>query len=295
MRGERRRGSISSESYNPSSVIDLSTIPVVEKSKEVMDRIKRAIEHHILFKDLEPETRMALILSMTERRVEFDEQVITQGAEGEFFYIVDSGRLNCYVARPDKAPPGELEMQYGPGMAFGEVALMYNTPHSETIVANADSCLFAIEREVFRKLILASYVKKRAHFEEILDNIPLFKSMSRYERNLLSDTFDEKTFKEGVRMIRQGEPAKFFYVCLDGSCVATQDDDAGNTLEVRRYSAGEYFGEVAILRNEKRAATVKASTDCRCIVLDNVSFWKLLSSVKPVLAQAIEKDATRIV
>ena len=130
MRGERRRGSISSESYNPSSVIDLSTIPVVEKSKEVMDRIKRAIEHHILFKDLEPETRMALILSMTERRVEFDEQVITQGAEGEFFYIVDSGRLNCYVARPDKAPPGELEMQYGPGMAFGEVALMYNTPHS---------------------------------------------------------------------------------------------------------------------------------------------------------------------
>ena len=96
-------------------------------------------------------------------------------------------------------------------------------------------------------------------------------------------------------MIRQGEPAKFFYVCLDGSCVVTQDDDAGNTLEVRRYSAGEYFGEVAILRNEKRAATVKASTDCRCIVLDNVSFWKLLSSVKPVLAQAIEKDATRIV
>ena len=89
--------------------------------------------------------------------------------------------------------------QYDAGTSFGELALMYNTPRAATIIANTDSNLFAIERDVFRKLILQGYMAKRSRFEKILEEIPLLKSMEKYERSVLADSFDEGVSKQAMR------------------------------------------------------------------------------------------------
>lgn len=321
-----RRCSVSSETIDPKKELDLSKIPKVEKSADVVARIEKSIEGHLLFRALDTETRTALILSMTERQVKTGEKVISQGEEGDFFYIVDSGTLDCFVKGADDDTPGRKVTDYTTGASFGELALMYNTPRAATVIASTDSSLFAIEREVFRTLILARYMAKRVRFEQILETVPILQSMSSYERSTLADAFEEQVrgvsrcgcripflstllsvhaspiaplvqkFNAGTAIIREGDSGSTFYILLEGDCQATQVDEKGSQQVIKSYSGsrGEYFGELALLNDNLRAASVKATTDCSCILLDKWSFERLLGPVKEILERDADNYAKHI-
>ena len=120
-----RRGSVSSESIDPKkNSANLDYMPRYEKSADDLAAIDACISGHLLFKDLDEVTKHALILSMSERNVEAGDTVISQGEDGDFFYIVDSGSLDCFVAGEGIAPPGRHVMTYVEGTNFGELALM---------------------------------------------------------------------------------------------------------------------------------------------------------------------------
>jgi len=263
-------------------------------------RIEGVIKHHLLFRGLDAETLRALILSMQERTVDAGAVVISQGEDGDFFYVVDAGALNCYVREEGVEPPGRHVMSYLPGNTFGELALMYNTPRAATIVANEPTVLLAIEREVFRTLILTQYMRKRQVFEDILASVPLLQSMTAYERTVLADNFEEHSFPAGAEIIREGDSVGDdegkFYILLEGECSATQlDQTSRQSHEVLQYSAGGYFGELALLKdNSQRAASVVAVTDCKCILLDRWSFERLLGPVKEILARDADNYAKHI-
>ena len=285
-----RRGSVSSESIDPKKQTDLSKIPQVPKSDDVIAHIESCIQGHLLFRELDRDTRSALILSMTEVKVAEGETIIAQGDKSaDFFYVVDSGGFECYVKAEGVEPPGKHVMTYSSGDNFGELALMYNTPRAATIIASQPSVLWAIEREVFRTLILSRYMLKRTHFEKILETVPLLQSMNQYERTVLADAFEETSFGAGDEIIHEGASGDAFYILLEGECSATQTDASSTTHEVKHYAAGEYFGELALIRDSYRQASVRAVTDCKVIALDKVAFEKLLGPVKEVLAADADK------
>ena len=297
VRAAPRRGSVSSESIDPKKQVDLSTIPQYAKTEEQDARIQACIAGHLLFKELDEATRKAVVLSMTERTLAAGEVVITQGEDGDFFYIVDSGVLECFVRSGDADPPGRKVVEYVSGTSFGELALMYNTPRAATIIASTDACLFAIEREVFRSLILSTYMNKRNRFEAILETVPLLQSMSSTERAVLADGFDESHFPAGTNIIKEGEEGSTFYILLEGECSATQEGADHEQHEVRHYfgDRGDYFGELALLHDDgRRAATVRATTDCKCILLDKFSFERLLGPVHSILARDADNYAKHV-
>lgn len=234
-----RRGSVSSESIDPHEQVDLSAIPQYAKSPKVMARLAEYLEGGFLFRSLDPATRTALLLSMVEKAYAAGEAVITQGEAGDFFYIVDSGALDCYVAADDAPPPGRKVTSYAAGATFGELALMYGCPRKATIVATTDVLLFGIEREVFRTLVLVKYMAQRLRFEEIVAGIPLLSSMDQYERAALADACEEAPYPAGSHIICEGEFGQTFYILLEGSAVATQADEAGVECPVKSYASGE--------------------------------------------------------
>lgn len=87
--------------------------------------------------------------------------------------------------------------------------------------------------------------------------------MEKYERTKLADAFKEEWFEEGHQIITQGDKTdnSSFYMIIEGECSATKVFDAGTPAqEVKRYKAGEYFGERSLLTDQARAANIIAQS-----------------------------------
>lgn len=70
----------------------------------------------------------------------------------------------------------------------------------------------------------------------------------------------------------------------EGQAFATKTwDETGTTEKVKDYAKGNYFGELALIRNEPRAASVIAASDCKLLTLDRMSFKRLLGPLENIL------------
>jgi len=288
-KAERRTG-VSSESIDPKAKIDTSTIKVVPKDEATKARIKVTVGSNLLFKALDREQLEAVVMSMEEVEVRQGEAVITQGDAGNHFYVVDSGTFECFVKRADDGledPRGRLVLSYAEGSTFGELALMYNTPRAASIVASSDSVLWAMDRETFRTVILQMMSAKRLRFEALLETVPLLRSMEAYERTAVADAFEEQSYAAGEVILREAEQGDTFYLLVSGTAAATKAGGEGRRL-LLEYKEGDYFGELALLNNRPRAASVECLTDCTCVHLARPIFERLLGPVIHILKRNAE-------
>jgi len=91
--------------------------------------------------------------------------------------------------------------------------------------------------------------------------------------------------KAGETIIKQSEEGHEFYIIDEGEAYATKvfHDDGGKEEIVKQYGKGGYFGELALIKDEPRAASVIAKSDCKLLVLDRMSFKRLLGPLENLL------------
>jgi cAMP-dependent protein kinase regulator len=110
--------------------------------------------------------------------------------------------------------------------------------------------------------------------------------MDHYERSKMADAIRETKINSGETIITQGEAGDVFYILVDGSAKATLNEDKSKA--VMQYKPGDYFGELALLRGEPRAANVIATEDCKLISLDRKSFKRLLGPLDKILMRNMD-------
>ena len=102
----------------------------------------------------------------------------------------------------------------------------------------------------------------------------------------MADAVKEKKFGAGETIIKQGEAGEVFYILVEGAAKATLDADPSKA--VMQYKSGDYFGELALLRNEPRAANVKAKSDCKCVLLDRHTVKRMLGPLEEILKRNMD-------
>ena len=126
--------------------------------------------------------------------------------------------------------------------------------------------------------------KRREKYESFLSKVKILETMEPYERSVLSDAFIEETFTAGQQIIKEGEEGHKFYFIEEGQCVATV-----GSKDVMTYNeAGQYFGERSLLKNEPRAASIVAKTDCRLVSLDRHSFKRMMGPLDAIMRRNME-------
>ncbi len=127
---------------------------------------------------------------------------------------------------------------------------------------------------------------------ELLQRVPLFADFERRELQRLARSFRERTFQAGSTVADEGKTGAGFFVIESGEAtVSVRGAERG------KLRAGDYFGEVALIDDGARSATVKAETDLHCygltswefrpLVEDNASMaWKLLETMAKRLRAA---------
>jgi cAMP-dependent protein kinase regulator len=183
--------------------------------------------------------------------------VIKQGDDGDVLYFVFTGNLDCHKVFPNKTEPTHL-LTYTPGMSFGELALLYNTPRAASIVANEDSVVYSLDRECFNNIVKDAAIKRRNKFDSFLSKVELLQELDQYERSKICDCLQPQKYAAGDYIITEGDTGNTFYFIETGQCYATKKNSSGGTDRVYEYSANDYFGELSLLKDIPRQASVIA-------------------------------------
>jgi CRP/FNR family transcriptional regulator, cyclic AMP receptor protein len=101
---------------------------------------------------------------------------------------------------------------------------------------------------------------------ELLRRVPLFADLDKKELEGIANSLKERTFRAGETITSEGESAVGFFVIEEGDAKVTVGGQ-----ERGRLGAGDYFGEIALIAQTGRTATVIAETDVRCL---GMTFWE---------------------
>jgi len=125
---------------------------------------------------------------------------------------------------------------------FGELGLMYNAPRAATVVSTSNAKVWALDRESFQLMLTTAENTRHTQYEGFLQEIDIFKHLTRYEISQLSDMLESELFDAGEDILKQGDPGKDFYILEDGEARAYITGEKGE-VEVKQYSKqGEFFG-----------------------------------------------------
>jgi CRP/FNR family cyclic AMP-dependent transcriptional regulator len=114
-----------------------------------------------------------------------------------------------------------------------------------------------------------------------LESLPLFRDLSRKERDQISRWTDEVDVPAGYHLLDQGRLPHEFFVLEKGTVAVTKDGEHLTDL-----GPGDFFGEIAIVEHDRRTATVVANTPVTLIVM-NARDFETMAGVMPHVTERI--------
>ncbi len=129
--------------------------------------------------------------------------------------------------------------------------------------------------------------------QQLLVKLPLFSGLDEGHRKEVASLFRRRKVPEGAQVIAQGTPGSEFYVIANGTASVEVEDEWGQRRTVAHLADTDYFGEVALLQDVPRTATVVAQTPLDLFVLGRQDFRTHLTEVS-TLSESIEVSVARV-
>jgi len=124
---------------------------------------------------------------------------------------------------------------------------------------------------------------------ELIAKVPLFAGLAKQQLTRVASIADEIDLPEGKVLTRQGERGREFFILLEGEAEVRRN---GRKLATRR--AGEFFGEIALISDIPRVATVTATTPVRALVIRDREFRALLERTPAIALDVLTAVAERL-
>ena len=222
------------------------------------------------------------------RRAPRDRTLIRQGERAEAFYVVRRGSFAIVEEDPDSGERRTIRVQ-NRGDSFGELGLLEAAPRSASVVALEPSEVFEVDKSSFERLLadmihVPDFAPTLQEAVE-LRGLPAFTHLEPDQLAGLRREGSWVTFAPGEVVMRQGTPGDAFYAVASGRLDVVQ-----NRRVIANLGPGDFFGEVALLLDVPRTATIRARTPVRAFRLDRQAFRRLVArafrrgSLRPQLA-----------
>ena len=204
--------------------------------------------------------------------------IIRQGEVGDRFYIIARGSVEVMVRSPKGV--SEIVNHLGRGDYFGQVALMNDSERNATCRASVPTEVLELSRADFDQLVKVCFDLREKLATSItranlLRQMPLFADMDSQQLQLVVAQLWEENVTAGTYIIRQGEPGKTFYVIESGRVQVKISTPSGEHV-VNELGPGEYVGEMALLLQSPRSASVQALMPAVLLTLEKSDFDRLV-------------------
>ena len=124
---------------------------------------------------------------------------------------------------------------------------------------------------------------------ELLKSAPLFAGCSKSELRALASSADELDLREGTVLTREGRAGREFFVLVSGTAKVTK-----NGRKVADLSAGDWFGEIALLTDTPRTATVTATSPVDVLVITDRSFRRTVETMPSIALKILSSVGDRL-
>jgi CRP/FNR family transcriptional regulator, cyclic AMP receptor protein len=124
---------------------------------------------------------------------------------------------------------------------------------------------------------------------DLIKSAPLFSECSRKHLNEIAEIADEIDLSEGKELTKEGRPGREFFVLIDG----TADVKRGNR-RINQMGTGDFFGEISLVTQRPRTATVVATSPIRALVITDRSFRRLLEHQPDIQGKVMSALAARL-
>jgi CRP/FNR family cyclic AMP-dependent transcriptional regulator len=124
---------------------------------------------------------------------------------------------------------------------------------------------------------------------ELLKRVPLFADCSKSELRALARSTDEIDLREGTVMTREGRPGREFFVLIEGTARVTKDGQ-----KVAELKGGDWFGEIALITNRPRTATVTATSAVDVLVLTDRRFRTVVETMPTIALKVLSSVGERL-
>jgi CRP-like cAMP-binding protein/Zn-dependent protease len=196
--------------------------------------------------------------------------VFRQGDRPDAFYVVRSGAVQIEDEDPDTGDTRVLRTM-GRGESFGEMGLLGAHRRQATVRAIDEVQLFEIDKGTFDRLLAEEMrAPDFAHTMQALAELrelPIFHGLDSEQLTVILEHGAWISVTPGHELITQGGPGDRFYVIASGRAEIVRDGESVDSV-----GKGMYVGEVALLRDVPRTATVRAVTPMRVFALDREGF-----------------------
>ncbi|MDQ3668827.1 MAG: cyclic nucleotide-binding domain-containing protein [Actinomycetota bacterium] len=124
---------------------------------------------------------------------------------------------------------------------------------------------------------------------DVLRNVPLFAGVEDRDLERLAERFQERTFSEGADVVTEGSTGTSFFVIADGSATVSVGGEERDDL-----GPGDYFGEIALVDQGVRSASITAASDLRCYFLTPWEFRPFVEEQPQVAWVLLQNLARRL-
>jgi CRP-like cAMP-binding protein len=156
--------------------------------------------------------------------------------------------------------------------------------------------LFSLGQSDFDQLVkqyvdLGHNVDNNVKYSWLLRGMPIFDQLDSQELGLVAGRLQSEAYKAGEVLFHEGDPGDKFYIVESGQLVVTRSVN-GQTIELSQRGPGDYFGEIALLQNRPRTATISCMEETAVLSLEAEYFHEMVSK-NMQLSQVVSRTVTR--
>jgi ATP-binding cassette subfamily B protein len=230
---------------------------------------------------LPPDVREVVEGSFEAVTYPFGSTIVKEGEQVDALYVLLSGHARV-IKRGDRGEEVPLATLRA-GDTFGEAGLLERTVEPATVRAGAEVEALRLDRGVIDQLLeerpdLRLYLELQSKHRQLHNFFRQFTAFAKLPVPAMSALLSELTpvvVRAGDVVVRQGDPPGPMYVVEEGRFRVYQEAN-GRRRNIGYIRKGEYFGELSVFRQTRRAATVEALTPGRLLMLRRETYEALL-------------------
>ncbi|MDX8413902.1 MAG: cyclic nucleotide-binding domain-containing protein [Mariprofundales bacterium] len=233
----------------------------------------------------------AFIDCLNLRTVDDGEMIVRTGDEGGLLFLIGMGavRLEAVNSQGERTLVRRLEE----GDFFGEYAFMSRSSYLDDAVAEGQTSLMEIDRATFDSWVerfpsinetVEKFYRQRV-LERVLAISELFRGIPVDAYKALTGYFTRRAFADGESVVKLGDAGDSCFLIRSGKVSVSTEDfrHAGKQVDLGFLNEGAFFGEVSLLSDKKRTATVVAVGEVELMELKRSDFTEIVKEFPQVL------------